>query len=168
MAKPRGWRKEPARHSLAAKGVKTKQRNPNRGVPYFDLNPSEQPTFGEVFVDAEGNIFKYVGVQHHPISGEIVDLFFEDQDGQQMGVPPEHMGDIGLRSVSDEQGPFRIVFAPDGEHWIDAKKNTRKDVVGAISEVVEFVDLVPCGKAKVLNYETGKVVFEKEGRNYDK
>lgn len=41
MARPKGWRKEPARHALAAKGVKTMSNSPERGMKV--LSPSDEP-----------------------------------------------------------------------------------------------------------------------------
>jgi len=48
--KPKGWRKEPARHALAAKGVETKQKNvrptPGKALPrpLVATTPGTKPT----------------------------------------------------------------------------------------------------------------------------
>ena len=59
---------------------------------------------------------------------------------------------------------YRILFAPDGKHWIDHKDNNRKDPSEAVREARAHVLLNPFGKAKVINTQTKFVIYKTEGK----
>ena len=100
--KPVGWKGEPARHALAAKGVKSW-----RAKPYVVGHPERQPDHIEREMadilkiehelghweddPPEGTMFrdmhtrerlKFVEVQRHPVTKEIVNVVFLDEDGE--------------------------------------------------------------------------------------
>jgi len=106
MTKTKGWPREPARHALAAKGVKTSStRTPKT-------------------------------------------WYFEEKDRQRK---------------EEAKTRYRVIFAPDGEHWIDNKANDYRNPSDAVTEAKTFVGLVPGSKVKVVNTTTGFVVFERSG-----
>ena len=59
---------------------------------------------------------------------------------------------------------YRILFAPDGKHWIDDVKNNRKDPSLAVMQVREFEFFNPFAKTKVINVKTGQAVYETKRR----
>lgn len=56
---------------------------------------------------------------------------------------------------------YRILFAPDGKHWVDDKANNRKDPVAAVQEARIF-EAVTSGQArtKVINAKTRFVIYD--------
>jgi hypothetical protein len=103
MAKrSRGWPKEPARHALAAKGVPTKRKS--RYIVGHSFHQPEHidretadilkiehelghweddPVDGTMFRDVHsGERLKFVEVQRHPRTREIVNVVFLDESGE--------------------------------------------------------------------------------------
>jgi hypothetical protein len=58
---------------------------------------------------------------------------------------------------------YRILEAPDGEHWIDSPKNNRRDPSLAVIEAKEAVFFNPFSRVKVINAKTKTVIFETKG-----
>lgn len=103
--KPGGWKKEPARHALASKGVKTRRLK----YPYIVGHPERQPDhieremadilkiehelgnwedgdpkYGTIFRDLHtGEKLKFIRVERHPKTNEVVNIIFESADGEE-------------------------------------------------------------------------------------
>jgi len=52
---------------------------------------------------------------------------------------------------------YRILFSPDGVHWIDNASNNRKDPTQAYHEAREVEVLFP---VRIVNVKTGQVIYE--------
>ena len=57
---------------------------------------------------------------------------------------------------------YRIVFAPDGEHWINSSDNNRSDASLAVLEINSSAALSPFSAFKLVNQKTGEVIYEKK------
>ena len=58
---------------------------------------------------------------------------------------------------------YRILFAPDGEHWVNDSVNNRKDPSQAVLEINEFCYFDKFARAKLVNTKTGFVLYERSG-----
>lgn len=104
MTKPVGWRKEPARHALAAKGVKTWKAkkyivgHPERQPDHIEREMADilkiehelgnwedgDPKYGTIFRDIHtGTKLKFIRVERHPKTNEVVNIIFEDEAGEE-------------------------------------------------------------------------------------
>lgn len=103
--KPVGWRKQPARHALAAKGVRTRRlKYPAYIVGHPEHQPDhieretadilkiehelghweEDPAYGTIFRDIRtGEKLTFIRVERHPKTNEVVNIIFEDEDGEE-------------------------------------------------------------------------------------
>lgn len=56
---------------------------------------------------------------------------------------------------------YRILFAPDGKHWIDDKTNNRKNPVEAVQEARHFEAMTnKQARTKVINVKTKFVIYD--------
>jgi len=100
--KSEGWRRDPARHSLAAKGVKT--RRPAYIVGHPEHQPAhieremadilkiehelghweDDPPYGMIFRDIHtGERLKFLRVDRNQFTGEVINIIFEDEHGEE-------------------------------------------------------------------------------------
>lgn len=99
--KSSGWKKEPARHALASKGVRTRRlKYPAYIVGHPDHQPAhveretadilkiehelghwdEDPAEGTIFRDIHtGHRLVFLEVDRHPVTREIVNVLFKDE-----------------------------------------------------------------------------------------
>jgi hypothetical protein len=84
-----GWFRESQRHSLASKGIKTgikqEQKLPRRVRKLRTVGHSfEQPREGLIFVDSQtGEMLIFLREEHHPVTGDVVNVIFQDEDGDE-------------------------------------------------------------------------------------
>lgn len=82
-----GWFGESRRHSLASRGVETavRQKRPRRVRKLKQVHYAEEPDMGMIFGDAHsGETLIFLRVERHPVTGEVTNLIFLDQDGEEV------------------------------------------------------------------------------------
>ncbi len=114
--KPVGWRNQPARHALAAKGIETVH---GRGHKAALPGRNQNPPVGSYFVDHFGDIVRFKGYQNLPpgISGE-PHLNFEEFE---LDIYDEDMSKVGEIVTVQSLSGMNPIERADGERLLELR-----------------------------------------------